>query len=273
VARSEAEGIPATHKLRIADVLLRVPQISADTECMGSRYALRFAPRRPAMTEHEVRGKSLRNITIKLRAATPDDAAFLGWACVMAARSQMPRGWFDVVLQREESYVLEFAIYLTITTTVSWWHWSLFQIAEVDGAVASAMCGFGDGRVYAESTAAMAEASERMRIPREVQAQFWSRGAFIVSTATSEAGAWTIENVATKPEFRGEGATDALLQRELHLARGSGFKRAQISFFIGNTRAERAYSRAGFVFAEEKRAADFEAAMGTPGTKRFARDI
>jgi len=240
---------------------------------MGGRYALRFATRRPAMTGYWVRGKSLRDITIKLRAATPEDAAFLGWASVMAARSQFSRGWFDIVLQREEPYVLEFAKHLTTTKAVSWWHWSLFQVAEVDGVLASAMCGFGDGRVYAESSAAMAEASERMGIPQKEQEQFWPRGAFIVSTATSEPGAWTIENVATKPEFRGEGATDALIQRELYFARKSGFKRAQISFFIGNTRAERAYTKAGFAFAEEKRAADFEAAMGTPGTRRFARDL
>src|SRR5215472_7316041 len=95
-----------------------------------------------------------------LRAATPDDAAFLGWASVMAARSQCPRGWFDIVLRRDEAYVLEFARYLSVTKAVSWWHWSLFQVAEVDGVPASAMCGFGDSRVYAESSAAMAQASE-----------------------------------------------------------------------------------------------------------------
>jgi translation initiation factor 4G len=212
-------------------------------------------------------------MAINLRPATPDDAAFLGWASVMAARSHLPRGWFDIVLQRDEPYVLVFAKYLTITKAVSWWHWSLFQVAEVDGVLASAMCGFGDGRVYAESSAAMAEASERMHIPAEEQGQFWPRGAFIVSTATSEAGAWTIENVATKPEFRGKCVTAALMERELDVARAAGFKRAQISFFIGNAPAERAYTKAGFTFAEEKRAPDFEAAMHTPGTRRLVRDL
>lgn len=212
-------------------------------------------------------------MTTKLRPATSDDAPFLGWACVMAARSQMPRGWFEIVLQRDEKFILEFAAKLTVTKAVSWWHWSLFQVAEVDGVIASAMCGFGDGRVYAASSAAMTEASDKMGIAKSEQAQFWTRGAFIVSTSTSEDGAWTIENVATKPEFRGSGVTDALMQRELEIARAAGFKRAQISFFVGNTRAERAYTKAGFTFAEEKRTADFEAAMGTPGTRRYARDL
>src|SRR4249919_1514579 len=83
-----------------------------------------------------------------LRAATPDDADFLGWACVAAARSQMPRGWFDIILQRDEAFVLEFAKWLTLAKARSWWHWSLFRVAEIDGMLASAMCGFGNNAPY-----------------------------------------------------------------------------------------------------------------------------
>jgi len=189
----------------------------------------------------------------------------------MAARSQLARGWFDIVLERDEAFVLEFAKYLTVTKAVSWWHWSLFQVAEVDGVPASAMCGFGDATVYRTSSEAMAEASDRMGIDKREQAQHWPRGAFILSATTGEDGAWTIENVATRPEFRGQGVAQALLEKECEIARAAGFRRAQISFFIGNDRAERAYRNAGFEFAEEKRAADFDAALGTPGTIRLAR--
>ena len=209
-----------------------------------------------------------------LRPAEPRDAEFLGWACVVAARSQLKRGWFEIVLQTDdEAYVVTFAKYLVLAKSRSWWHWSLFHVAEVDGVLASAMCGFGDESVYHASSDAMAEASDKMHIPKAEQAQFWTRGRFIVSPSTSERGAWTIENVGTKPEFRGTGVTHALLEKELDVARAAGFKRAQISFFMGNTPAERAYTKAGFVFAEEKRAKDFEDAMGIPGIKRFARNL
>jgi GNAT superfamily N-acetyltransferase len=208
-----------------------------------------------------------------VRPAEPRDAEFLGWVCVMAARSQLARGWFDIVLRRDEAFVLEFAKYLTLARARSWWHWSLFHVAEMDGVPASAMCGFGDESVYMASGDATAEASEKMGIDRREQAQHWPRGAFILSVTSGEDDAWTIENVATRPEFRGSGVTQALLEKELALARSSGFKRAQISFFIGNMPAERAYAKAGFTFVEEKRATDFEAAMGTPGIRRFARDI
>lgn len=210
---------------------------------------------------------------LTIRPATRDDAEFLGWASVMAARSQLKRGWFEIVLRRDEAFCFEFAKYLTTAKARSWWHWSLFVVAEVDGVLASAMCGFGDESVYYKSSDAMAEAADRMGIPKSEQAQFWPRGAFIVSPATSEDGAWTIENVATKPEFRGKGMTLALLEAELGIARAAGFKRAQISFFTGNDRAEKTYAKAGFKFAEEKHAPDFEAALGIPGVRRFARDI
>jgi ribosomal protein S18 acetylase RimI-like enzyme len=112
-----------------------------------------------------------------------------------------------------------------------------------------------------------------MGIPKSEQEQFWPRGRFIVSPSTGEDGAWTIENVATSPAYRGRGLVGALMDKELDVARGKGFKRAQISFFMGNEPAERAYAKAGFTFAEDKTAPDFESALGIPGVRRFARDI
>jgi ribosomal protein S18 acetylase RimI-like enzyme len=212
-------------------------------------------------------------MTIIIRPATSDDGDFLGWASVMASRSQLKRGWFEIVLQRDDAFCFEFAKYLTLAKAVSWWHWSLFLVAEVDGVVASAMCGFGDDSVYRASFAAMAEAGDKMGISKEEQAQFWPRGRFITSPSTSEAGAWTIENVATLPQYRGRGLVQKLLAAEMDVARKAAFKRAQISFFMGNDPAERAYAKAGFTFAEDKTAPDFEAALGIPGVRRFARDI
>src|ERR1700759_3940306 len=111
-----------------------------------------------------------------IRPATPADGDFLGWASVMASRSQLKRGWFEIVLQRDDAFCFAFGKYLTLAKAVSWWHWSLFLVAEVDGVAASALCGFGDESVYAASMGAMAEAGDKMGIAREEQAQFWPRG-------------------------------------------------------------------------------------------------
>ena len=205
--------------------------------------------------------------------AQAEDAPFLGWAIYEAARGHLKRGWFDIVLRRDEAFCLEFCRRLAGAAARSWWHWSLFSVAEVDNAPASALCGFGDESVYRASGDAMGEASDAMGIAEGEQAELWRRGAFILSATTSEPNTWTIENVATLPQHRGTGVTQALLGRELERARAAGFKRAQISFLIGNEAAERAYRKAGFVFAEEKRAPDFEAVMSVPGLRRLVCDL
>ena len=119
----------------------------------------------------------------------------------------------------------------------------------------------------------MAEASRKMGLSEEEHAQLWPRGSFILSCTTGEDGAWTVENVATRLAYRGTGATQALLAHEFDRARAAGYARAQISFLIGNEPAERAYIKAGFQFAEEKRAPDFQAAIAVPGLRRLARNI
>ncbi|HEX3673779.1 MAG TPA: GNAT family N-acetyltransferase [Rhizomicrobium sp.] len=208
-----------------------------------------------------------------IRPATRDDADFLAWTIFVASRGHLARGWFDIMLDRPEAFCLDFCRRLVLADAVSWWHWSLFHVAEMDGAVASALCVFGGDGVYQASSAAMTEASRGIGLSKDEHQKLWPRGSFIMSTVTGEDDAWTVENVATLPRYRGQGAVQALIARGLDAGRAAGFKRAQISFLIGNDAAERAYAKAGFVFAEEKRAPEFEAAMGTPGVKRFARDI
>ena len=187
-----------------------------------------------------------------IRRATADDAEFLGWVILTAARGHLARGWFDIVLERDEEFCLAYCAQLVATKARSWWHWSLFSVAEVNGQPASALCGFGDESVYMASGAAMEEASRAMNLSAEEQAHLWPRGTFILSCTTGEDGAWTIENVATLPRYRRSGVTQMLLAHELSRAREAGFKRAQISFLIGNEPAERAYRKADFGFAEEK---------------------
>ncbi|WP_407119619.1 hypothetical protein [Bradyrhizobium sp. LMG 9283] len=69
------------------------------------------------------------------------------------------------------------------------------------------------------------------------------------------------------------GLVQALIVHALEKGRSAGFARATISFLIGNDAAERAYTKAGFVFAEEKRDPAFEAIIGAPGFRMFARTI
>ncbi len=215
----------------------------------------------------------LAPMTPSIRAARPADADFLAWVILAAQRGHLARGWFDVVLARPEPFCLAYIRELTLSEVRSWCHHSLFHVAEIDGRPVSALCGFRGSEVYERSGEAMQQASRTMGLDRAEHEKLWPRGAFILSCTTSEAGAWTIENVATLPDYRGRGVTDALLRHALACARKAGAARAQISFLIGNIKAERAYAKAGFEFAEEKRSSEFQAAMSTPGLRRMSRDL
>ena len=207
------------------------------------------------------------------RPATKDDAQFLGWVMVMAARGHLARGWFDIVLRRPEPFCIDFSARLANAKAQSWWHYKYFTVAEVDGKPAAAACAFPDPSPYYVSGEAMTEASEATGIGAAEQEDLWPRGRFKMSATTGEDDCWTIENVATWPEFRHRGVARALVAHLLETMKASGPKRAQISFLIGNAPAEAAYRACGFTFAEDKTAKDFEDAMGVPGIRRLARGL
>ena len=210
---------------------------------------------------------------LNFRAARPDDAEFLGWAMLVAARGHLSRGWFDIVLQRPEDFCIAFCAKLANAQAKSWWHHSFFTIAEADGDVAAAACVFPDEKPYTVSGEAMAEAAHATRINEAERSQLWQRGAFVLSATSGEDDCWTIENVATRPALRGRGVAAALIRHLLDEMKSSGPSRAQISFLIGNEPAERCYRACGFEFAQDKVAKEFEAAMGVPGLRRLARSL
>ena len=207
------------------------------------------------------------------RAAKPSDADFIGWVQVVAARGHLARGWFDIVLERDEAFCVAFAAKLAAAKARSWWHHSFVTIAEVDGAPAAAACAYPDSAPYMVSREAMAEACDKTGLSKAEQDQLWPRGSFIMSATSGEDDCWTIENVATRPEHRGQGIAQALIEHMLEAMERRGPKRAQISFLIGNEPAEHCYRACGFQFAEDKTAKDFEAAMGVPGIRRLTREL
>jgi translation initiation factor 4G len=206
-----------------------------------------------------------------IRPAGPEDARFLAIAMLAASRGQLQRGWYDIALGLPESGCLEFLARLSTTEAPSWWHHSHFWVAELDGAPVAALGAFGGGEAYSLSGAAMAEAGEALGLSAEEQAAAWERGSYLFLCALGSDEGWTIENVYTAPDHRGRGLAERLLERALDEGRKRGFREAQVTFFIGNEAAERAYRKAGFAFAEEKRQPDFEKVAGAPGMRRLVR--
>jgi ribosomal protein S18 acetylase RimI-like enzyme len=79
--------------------------------------------------------------------------------------------------------------------------------------------------------------------------------------------------VATLPEFRRRGLVDRLMEAMLERAVARGAKVADISVFIGNDPAQRAYEKEGFRFVSEKRNAEIERTWGSPGLRLLRREL
>ena len=209
-----------------------------------------------------------------IRPARREDAPFLAWCILAAGQAHLQRGWYDISLGLDEQGCLDALTRLVSTETPSWWRYDRWLVAEVGGAPAAGLAAFGSA-AFAESEAAMTEALGGAGWSADQIGQVWLRGAYVFSCTSppDDKEAWVIENVACRPEHRGKGLVGALIARALELGRRQGFPEAQISFVIGNAAAERAYAKAGFEPVEERRHPDFEAAVGSPGLKRYGQRL
>jgi GNAT superfamily N-acetyltransferase len=216
----------------------------------------------------------MAQLPVSIRNATEHDADFLAWAILTAARSHLAKGWFDIVLGGTESARLDYLRRLTLTPTRSWWHYSRFLVAEMDGAPAATLSAFRASEAYPLSQQAMIEAATDPEWSEAEKQAMWQRGAYVFTcTVETDDDAWAIENVATLPAFRGRGFAGQLLERAVEAARSNGARQVQITFMIGDDAAEKAYAKAGFKSKDEKLNSEFEAACGAPGLRRYVRDL
>ncbi len=216
----------------------------------------------------------MANNELTIRAARETDSAFLAWVILAATRSHLPRGWFDIALCLPETETLKFIDGLTRTEAPSWWHWSRFLVAEVDGFPVGALCAFRSGDGYSLTTPALTEVTTALGWREADTAAMWDRAAYMFTCAMdSHDDRWAIENIAVRPAFRGREIARTLVGHAAGLGREEGCDTAQISVMIGNAAARRAYEAAGFSLAEEKRHPDFELEAGSPGLWRFTRAL
>lgn len=212
---------------------------------------------------------------IRIRPARPEDAPLLGWVMLMAGRSHLERGIWDIIISQPEKKCLELLEVLAATGPRHMCCYTEFLVAEVDGRPIAALSGY-DPATNGELTVAepLAAAAAQVGLTEEDMAA-GNQGleAFLTCHPDDLEGAWIVEHVATLAEYRRKGAVDRLLQEILDKGRRLGFGLAQISFYIGNTPAQRAYEKAGFTWSQEKRHPDFEALIGCPGMVRYGRDL
>jgi ribosomal protein S18 acetylase RimI-like enzyme len=210
---------------------------------------------------------------VDIRDADEGDVGFIAWVMLAASRSHLPRGIWEYINDQDEEQTLAFLRRIAVSDEVHLFHLSLFQIAEVDGTPAAAMCGY-DSATQGMSVAGAAVGAAAMASGVVFDESFTLRAGRLGNVVSDNAeGSWVIENVATRPEFRRRGLTDALIKATLDRGRDKGFALGQISVFIGNEPARQAYLKAGFEVKDEKRDAEFEADMGSPGFERMLQPL
>ncbi len=209
-----------------------------------------------------------------IRRALPEDADFIARTILAAQRGHRPRGWFDIALNRPEPQCLAFVARIALARAVSWWHTSQFLIAEAEGSPAAALCALPAAGTGAAARSAIEEVAGDSGLDGSELSAIFLRGAYTQHCWVQGGGGdWLVEHVASLPACRGRGLVQALIGRALAAGKAAGYRRASISFLIGNEAAERCYAKAGFAFAEEKHDLDFEALTGAPGFRRFERAI
>jgi ribosomal protein S18 acetylase RimI-like enzyme len=212
---------------------------------------------------------------VQIVPARKEHIPLVAWVVMAANRSHLPKGMWDFNIGGSEEDVLRYLEVLADTEAVHWAHYSLFKVAEVDGVPAAGMCGFFENDLGpASMMAGAAEVNQKMGRSVEDIAAGWERSKAIMGIIMEhEPGAWVVEHVATRPEFRRRGLVERLIYETLEMGRQRGAKTADIGVLIGNDPAQRAYEKCGFEVVIEKRDAEFEQVYGSPGARMLRRAL
>jgi translation initiation factor 4G len=209
------------------------------------------------------------------RRAKLSDAVFLAWVILIAGRSHLPRGSWDVALPGTEDDRLALLEDVVLGDVPSMCDWTRFLVAEVDGEAVAALAGYDPAeRGLMPLGMALAQSGAELGLSDNDVAVMLRRFAPYQRCAPpTPPGTWVVEWVATRPEHRRQGHASRLLDAILEQGRERTLRMAQISFMIGNTPALNAYRARGFEVAEEIRHEEFERAFGSPGIVRMTRPL
>jgi len=214
-------------------------------------------------------------MNIDIRSARPDDAPFLAWVMLTAARSHLTYGIWDHYVGGTEQDCLSFLSLVATTQKPHLFHYSTFIVAAMNGQKVGALSGY-DPEVLGMKAfmQVLPEVFQKVGWSRDEQKAAVERYLPWMTCMPDDAeGAWIVESVAALPEYRRQGVVSMLLDEVLERGRKSGCKRAQIGVLINNTPARRAYEKSGFKFDSEKQDPNFEAIFGTPGITRLLLDL
>jgi ribosomal protein S18 acetylase RimI-like enzyme len=181
---------------------------------------------------------------LRIRKAGPEDAEFLAWLMLTAGRAHVKRGIWEVILNLPEDECLGFLKLLAETNTPHLFHYSCYLIAETEGKAVAGLGGYDPNTLgYPALQQALPEVLRKAgnAPPEEMKSGRVPKITTCIPPALE--GAWIVDSVATLTDFRRRGIAEMLLDNVMAMGRKKGFRFAQISIYIGNIPAQRAYKK------------------------------
>ena len=211
----------------------------------------------------------------KIRRATRDDAEFLAWVMLASSRSHVASGIWDLIIGAGDAGCLDYLKRLAVAEPRSLCHYDSFRVAEAGGRPAAALCVFKPGEGgWPLAANAMANVQRDLGWSNADLEASWQRMAPALACFIPEAGEdWSIEFVATLPDYRRRGLVDALLRQAIQEGVACGCKLAQITILAGNEAAQKAYEKCGFRVHAERGSNEFRSATGAPGFRSLMREL
>ena len=207
--------------------------------------------------------------------ARTEHAPFLAWVMRTASRSHLDRGGLEMFVDGPDDECLRFLEPLLFTEARHWGNIENFLVAESTGRPLGALAGYfveeTDGHILGKPAV---EVARQQGWTDDRLLASWKRiisGTYVAIERVP--GAWIIEGVAVVPDARGTGLVGAMIDAILDRGRQRGATCAEVSVFIGNDSAQRAYEKAGFAVVGEARHPEYEAVFGCPGVRLLRRSL
>jgi GNAT superfamily N-acetyltransferase len=149
--------------------------------------------------------------------------------------------------------------------------YSRFRVAEIDGRIAGGLCTHTEDH---DTFSLEVNAARHIGLSYpEIVAGFWRLLPYYRVHIPILENTLVVEFVATFPEFRRRGVITALLEDAIDKARREGYPRLQVTTFIGNVTAQRAYEKVGFRVDKERTGRSCEKLFGSPGQVRLTLEL
>ena len=189
---------------------------------------------------------------IVFRSAVLRDAPALATLICLASQGHYPTTGFEFSLGGTREHQLAELARLAAAGARTRFHFSHFEVAEVDGRVVASAAGFDQDRAEEQVPDALREIGWS---EDAIQSLNQRLGEIYQEFPAEPPSCWTLDHVAVLPAHRHMGLARAVVERQFARARAAGLHLCKLEVFRDNLKAISLYQSLGFVagapFCEE----------------------